>query len=952
MATIPPKALFLNRLVFSLLFIAMLMAPGLVSMLGAKGSITKPHAQPVPPAPDVRTLLEPEYYQAWTLFADSYLGADHTLTRLKNWLDYHLFEMTDAQGVYVGRDGWLFDGQSINDFRKNGCSQSGHIRQLIQDLEAAARIAELTGRRFIFSVAPDKATIYPEYVGDLPRAPACQQSLYDLLLAEHHIRPIKGFVPLDQLLRNAKNDYSLLYDQTGTYWNTNGATVAAHGLLAHIFPNGATPNTEVDDLSTQILQRRPADKGPVHALTPATHTKQLSAAVIYGGPAMTYILPYLTPHFDRVDLIAAATIPSANHHEDLSAYETILVMATEPQLADLQLDMDSFCRMLAIDSAVTAKTRIPLKAVRAEKQTSLDIQGDRLRIKSMGAGAFFKLPALPGSDDHTLRVLALDLIAPHGDTLTWHPEDDSASGGTRILRSGTGRLYLPLPRGSSLRLHINAGRNAGIFELQDAVLLSFNKQTDGQQPDTHPILSPPAVEAPVTDLKTPPPGSEEPEMAVEQAITLKDFEAHRIFQRRGTACDITVSGAYQGQPEAIEAQVSRYDSQEVIIPWTVVDSSPTNGIYVGVIAGVPQGGWYRLSVRFRDRHAVMAAGRSPWAVGLLAACIGQSNMREWFYAGNDIQAHNLVSVNSSGAWQKADNLGNGAAAFANRLIVYLGVPVGLLDYAVNGSGLRREADWGTGYWADRAPNSIYDRFIQGVAAAGGAVEYVIWMQGEADAARKTITETQYRSTLQDFITRQVRKDIVNGSHMANLPFLVVGMPKRPVGKDEPHQAIRNALTAVTHAVDDCYLAAVTLDLQNQGHQHLTPEAYAKLGRRTAQTVLYLLGKADYYRGPSVAQAQKVTDRIIDLQLILRGGNDIEPAEGITGLQVLGPDQNPVALSRIERLTPSSIRIHLAEATADARRVTYLYGAMPDSRGAVHDNSALRLPLEPFELVVE
>ena len=117
-------------------------------------------------------------------------------------------------------------------------------------------------------------------------------------------------------------------------------------------------------------------------------------------------------------------------------------------------------------------------------------------------------------------------------------------------------------------------------------------------------------------------------------------------------------------------------------------------------------------------------------------------------------------------------------------------------------------------------------------------------------------------------------------------------------------------------------------------------------------VLYLLGKADYYRGPSAAQVQKVTDRIIDLQLILRGGNDIEPAEGITGIQVFAPDQSLVVLSRIERMSPSTIRIHLAQATPEARRVTYLYGAMPDSQGAVHDNSALRLPLEPFEMVVK
>lgn len=944
------KAQLLNRLIFSLLFVAVLLAPGIAGVLNTRGAASPDGSVQIPPAPDARLLQMPEYYQAWTNFADTYLSANHTLTRMKGWLDYHLFAMTDAKGVYVGRNGWLFDSRSIDDFRKKGCSQRRHIQRLAQDLDAAARIAEISGRRLLFSVAPDKATIYPEFVGDLPKEPDCGQSLYDLLLVEHKRRPISGFVPLDRRLQQAKNDLRLLYDQTGAYWNDSGAAVAAQELLAQLFPHGAADYTQIDDLSADVLQRRPAKAGNAHQVMQLKPAKQLSAALIYGGPVLARILPYITPRFDRVDLIAGTTIPSSNHHEDPATYETIIVMVTEPQLAELQLDMDGLCGMLGVDKTA-ARTDIPIEAIRGDKNVSLNIKNNRLLVKSMGAGAYFKLPLLPGSDDRILNVVALEIVAPQNDTLTWTPEEESAAG-TRLLHSGLNRLYLPLHRGASATLHINAGRNAGIFEIQDAALLSLGKQPDRFQTGTYAIISPPAFDKPSSCPGSHPARPEVPAETIEPAISLNDFESHRIFQRRGTASEITASGTYQGQAEAIEAQVSRFDTGEVVIPWTIVDGSPSNGVFVGTIPGVPQGGWYRLSVRFGERHAVMAAGRSPWAVGLLAACIGQSNMREWFYAGNDIEPHNLVSVHAGGAWHPTEALGDGAAAFANRLVLYLGVPVGLLDYAANGSGLRREADWGTGYWADRAPGGIYDQFIKGVRAAGGAVEYVIWMQGEADAARKTITETQYRHTLQAFITSQVRHDIVNGSLKANLPFLVVGMPKRSVGQDDPHQAIRNALTAVTHEMDDCYLAAVTLDLKNKGRQHLSPEAYAALGRRTAQTVLYLLGKSEYYRGPGIAQARRAGDDIIDLQLTHRGGNDIEPAKGLTGFVVWGPDGKPVTPTAVERKSPSTIRIHLARPAPVARRVTYLYGAMPDSKAAVHDNSVLKLPLEPFDIEVE
>ncbi len=261
--------------------------------------------------------------------------------------------------------------------------------------------------------------------------------------------------------------------------------------------------------------------------------------------------------------------------------------------------------------------------------------------------------------------------------------------------------------------------------------------------------------------------------------------------------------------------------------------------------------------------------------------------------------------------------------------------------------MRKEADWGTGYWEDTSPNSIYDRFISGVSNAGGALEFVIWIQGEADAARGTVTQNEYSDSLEHFIINQVRSDIANSSDRENLPFLVVMMIKRPGGKDGPHQDIRDAQRHVAENLADCYLAASTLDLKNHGRQHLTPKAYISMGNRVAQTVLYILGKETYHRGPSVSSVKQMDDHTLEIALKHNGGSDFEPATGITGWEVIVKDA-PVPITNVFRHNPHTIRIRLKRPLNGKAEIRYLYGAMPDVKHPVLDNSPMSLPLEEYQ----
>jgi hypothetical protein len=431
------------------------------------------------------------------------------------------------------------------------------------------------------------------------------------------------------------------------------------------------------------------------------------------------------------------------------------------------------------------------------------------------------------------------------------------------------------------------------------------------------------------------------------SIDLTDFEDGRIFQRKGQSAEIVISGTYRGHVEAIEARVVRSNTSEEILAWTVIDDAPRNGIFVGELADVPQGGWYNIQVRSHSDHSVSINGKHKWGVGMLIACLGQSNMKEWFYTGKALTANRLLRKFSNSGWSKFNSTGNAAIAFGNRVTERLGIPVGLMDYSVNGSGLRKEADWGTGYWEDTSPNSIYDRFITGVSEAGGAAEFVIWIQGEADAARGTVSENEYADSLEHFITNQVRSDITNGSSRENLPFLVVMMIKRPGGKNGPHQDIRNAQRHVVENVSECYLAATTLDLKNHGRQHLTPKAYISMGNRVAQTVLYVLGQETYHRGPGVTTVKQIDDRTIEIAIKHNGGSDFIPAIGITGWEVIA-NGTSVPIAKVYRHDPQTLRILLERPLDEKAKIRYLYGAMPDAKNPVFDNSPLSLPLEEFQ----
>jgi len=966
------------------IFTFILLAPTLVWLGNLEFGIQMERIGLKPPRLDIQALLDNEYYRSFDQYFNDSFSLRSPLLFGKRWLDYRLFQTADADDIHVGNHGWLFSRRSIEDYRKEACRGAPAIKQLVLELHAIERIIAASGRRFFFTVAPNKSTIYPEFVGPVPQSESCNRSRYDLLLEAFTTRPLKGFVRLDELLRSAKKSAALLYDKTCANWNNLGAMVAAEALQARIiddskqkriFNYGTGDSTGNGDLDRRLLGflTQTEDVPVVHRWNSAGAGP--SSAIIYGDAFIKNLIPYLEQMVARLEVIRSDSIFSGQYGEDLGAGDLIMIERAESELGTLHIDVDKIFSIFETRARIPVKFYIGLQAIVPGADVSLQHKAGGLEIKSLGVQSVFNFESIPGSNANIFRVLKLTIQVPHSDILTVQYLTDPPMDLLKSLRPGTIHLYLPLPFQESVSLNIQPGRKAGVLVLHSAQIYELPENPGATEPRNQKMLvagnnstitiNSPDIEpgALATQTDKPNPAADKTNRKIHPAgtpskmtaaptpkspsITVNDFADGRIFQRHGQKADIIVSGTYTGQMEAIEARVVESITLEERAPWTVIDPSPQNGIFVGVLADIPQGGWYNLQVRSRIDHNIATSGKHKWGVGMLIACLGQSNMKEWFYTGTDLTAHSLLRKFSESGWSKLSTGGNGAIAFGNRLINRLAIPVGLLDYSINGSGLRKEADWGTGYWEDTTPGSIYDRFAAGVSEAGGAVEYVIWIQGEADAARGTVTAEEYAASLEHFITHQVRSDIVNGSDQLYLPFLVVMMIKRPGGRDEPHQAIRNAQKQVVEKVAGCYLAATTLDLKNHGRQHLAPGAYITLGKRVAQTVLHILGKETYHRGPQVINVKQIDSRTLEIKIKHSGGNDFKPSSEITGWQIR-TGGFPIPIVEVKHHDPQTIRITLERPLAEKAEIHYLYGANPDVKGAVLDNSPMSLPLEEYQ----
>jgi hypothetical protein len=161
-------------------------------------------------------------------FVGDRFGLRAEMSALFNLLQLRLLAPKPSRWVVSGADDWLFLGQSLEYGRKAAPLDAASLDAWAALLEAKARWLARRGVRYVFAVAPNKASVHP---GEVPPelAPAAVTALDQL---QARMAGVAGSPLVDlkaALLAGAGNER--LYHKTDTHWNDAGAVLAAAAVL-------------------------------------------------------------------------------------------------------------------------------------------------------------------------------------------------------------------------------------------------------------------------------------------------------------------------------------------------------------------------------------------------------------------------------------------------------------------------------------------------------------------------------------------------------------------------------------------------------------------------------------------------------------------------------------------------------------------------------------------------
>jgi hypothetical protein len=175
---------------------------------------------------------------------------------LRDWLAGHYklakYKIGDSSSheVTLGKDGWLFLGSlkstanndPIGDYRNINLYSQEELKQFAQYVMHTKNWLNEQGIEYIFVIAPNKHTIYSEYLPDYIQKNNDQSAMDQLL---DHLKENTSVVAVDlrEPLISAKEQHSVYY-KTDTHWNHYGANIAQYKIMLAIeelFPGSIHP---------------------------------------------------------------------------------------------------------------------------------------------------------------------------------------------------------------------------------------------------------------------------------------------------------------------------------------------------------------------------------------------------------------------------------------------------------------------------------------------------------------------------------------------------------------------------------------------------------------------------------------------------------------------------------------------------------------------------------------
>ncbi|MBB6713512.1 alginate O-acetyltransferase AlgX-related protein [Clostridium gasigenes] len=163
-------------------------------------------------------------------FGDTFGFRDYFI-RLSNYTDVNLFNKSPSKDVVIGKNDYLYSSEELNDYNRTNTLSDEDINKIANNIIILQNNLKNIGINFAFTVAPNKSTIYPEYMKTGSINPNDKSNLEKLekVIAEKSI----NYIDYKKLMLENKDKYALYYKRD-THWNNIAATLVGDELIKTI----------------------------------------------------------------------------------------------------------------------------------------------------------------------------------------------------------------------------------------------------------------------------------------------------------------------------------------------------------------------------------------------------------------------------------------------------------------------------------------------------------------------------------------------------------------------------------------------------------------------------------------------------------------------------------------------------------------------------------------------
>lgn len=168
------------------------------------------------------------FFSEFQTYVAEHFAFRSQLVALDSKLKYNLLHSPSDSQVILGKDGWLYFDATLDDYA--GVTLSAEEISAIADkLEQVCTYIRALGKEPLFMVAPNKNSVYPEY---MPQrfGKKSQTDNMTLLYAELDKRAVP-YINARQILIAGK-DTDELYLHKDTHWNDTGARLVMNEIFA------------------------------------------------------------------------------------------------------------------------------------------------------------------------------------------------------------------------------------------------------------------------------------------------------------------------------------------------------------------------------------------------------------------------------------------------------------------------------------------------------------------------------------------------------------------------------------------------------------------------------------------------------------------------------------------------------------------------------------------------